>query len=168
MDEIVSQLLGSSIPTYYNYKKQNRLIIKLLERLGKDNLIEFLENGKIEKLDEIDLYFENLNSKCKNVYRKIELIDVKRWEIRCIDESIFDSNYYFLFIKPFVNKFKEEFTSDYKNYKYSFFELAMQNHFELRNNGVKEPYTTFKILSILDELNNYEFYYFFTKFDVLE
>lgn len=47
-DELMSKIFGFSIPTYYNWKKENRLIISLIDKyFSKDELIEFLYKKEI-------------------------------------------------------------------------------------------------------------------------
>jgi len=51
-DELMSKLFGFSIPTYYNWKKENRPIIKLINKyLSNEEIIEFLEKDKTFNLD---------------------------------------------------------------------------------------------------------------------
>lgn len=55
---LMSQLFGYSAQTYFNWKKEEakRPIISFLSRyFAKEDLIEFLETGKIQKLDNIKL-----------------------------------------------------------------------------------------------------------------
>lgn len=177
LKNIIENFFGFAFPTYYRWKKEQRPVITFLEKyLSNQEIEEFLETGKIEKLDHVNLYLLNLNSKCVYIHSKIEHLDIRYKNLAYISHTANSSwlsskNCYFLYLKPFVEKFKNELekvANDYTKYKYNFFELAMQNHFQIKNNEIKEPYTTFQILSILDELNEYEFYYFFTKFDIME
>lgn len=63
-DELYSKLFNFSIPTYYNWKKESRPIIKLLEKyLTTSDLEEFLEKEKILKLDMLDKFIEEKNKK---------------------------------------------------------------------------------------------------------
>ena len=49
-DELYSTILGCSVSGFYKWKKQNRLIISLLEKyFTKEDLEEFLERGEIVK-----------------------------------------------------------------------------------------------------------------------
>jgi len=76
------------------------------------------------------------------------------------------NNAYMNYLKPFLIKYSEEIQSfqDHENFKRNFFDLAISKHFEYRNNGIKEPFTTFQILAILNELTNYELHYFLNEF----
>ncbi|WP_323585420.1 hypothetical protein [Aliarcobacter butzleri] len=80
MNSILSQLLGNSLKTISNWKREKRLIITLLEKYHtKDELQEFLETGKIQKQELVkDLSVKDLNSLSK---LKKQLIDeIKRTE----------------------------------------------------------------------------------------
>ena len=55
LDEATSAVLGCSISGYYKWKKEGRLIIKLLEKyMTKGDLLEFIEHERIKKLEVID------------------------------------------------------------------------------------------------------------------
>ena len=48
---VASKILGCTLASYYNWDKQNRPIISLLEKFfSKDDLEEFLETGDIKRL----------------------------------------------------------------------------------------------------------------------
>lgn len=56
---LMSTLFGFSAPTFYSWKKEQRPIINLLDKyFTKEDLVEFLETGKIEKLENI-YFIEN-------------------------------------------------------------------------------------------------------------
>lgn len=56
-DEVISNVLSCSVSGFYKWKKQNRPIIKLLEKyFSKEELEEFLNTGKINKLDNLNSY----------------------------------------------------------------------------------------------------------------
>ncbi len=53
MRKVIPQLLGNTEKSYYRWKEEGRPIIKLLEKyFSKEDLQEFLDNGKIELLEE--------------------------------------------------------------------------------------------------------------------
>ena len=63
--DLIEKLFGYTEATYYNWKREDRPIIKLVQYLGQEALEEFLETGKIKKyetsednkkLDEFVLY----------------------------------------------------------------------------------------------------------------
>lgn len=75
--DIFMQLFNISVNTYYLWKKQERPIVKLLEKYFlKEELSEFIETGKIIK-------FENLNSytvsSCISFLIKLEQLDIKEF-----------------------------------------------------------------------------------------
>lgn len=50
----LTQLFRCSRPTWNNWKKENRPIVTLLEKyFSNEELVEFLETGKIKKLERI-------------------------------------------------------------------------------------------------------------------
>ncbi len=54
-DELYSTILGCSVSGFYKWKKQNRLIISLLEKyFTKEDLEEFLERGEINRFESIE------------------------------------------------------------------------------------------------------------------
>ena len=44
-DELMSKLFGFSVPTYYNWKKENRPIINFINSFSNVQIEEFLESG---------------------------------------------------------------------------------------------------------------------------
>ncbi|MFA6740389.1 MAG: hypothetical protein WCR78_02755 [Arcobacteraceae bacterium] len=67
--KIVCNLLGITVRSYSNWAKELRPIITFLEKgyLNKNELKEFLDTGKIKKLDLIKNYtFEELQEKLNN------------------------------------------------------------------------------------------------------
>lgn len=63
--DLIEKLFGYTEATYYNWKREDRPIIKLVQYLGHEAMEEFLETGKIKKyetfeenkkLDEFVLY----------------------------------------------------------------------------------------------------------------
>lgn len=54
--DLIAKVLGVTVKSVYNYEKENRPIISLLEKYYTDDDIqEFLETGKISKLESIEL-----------------------------------------------------------------------------------------------------------------
>lgn len=67
-DEAVSTILGCSISGYYKWKKQNRLIINLLEKyFTKEDLKEFIKIGKIMRIEN-NKDQELLNNEASKIY----------------------------------------------------------------------------------------------------
>lgn len=86
-DELFSKLFEFSIPSYYNWKKENRPIIKLLEKyFSNEDLEEFLEKDKIHKFDLFDKYMEEKKKKI-NLY--IEFISTINYD--SIDQDEIES-----------------------------------------------------------------------------
>ncbi len=167
----IAELIGNNDKTIYRWKKEGRPIINLLEKyFTKENLEEFLSTGKIDKFEYTDSYLQNLEMKCFNIHGRFEEIRIKTRYPSHGDYNVISisstPNAYMLYVVPFLKKYEEEiklFNSN--NFKDNFFDLALTHHFE-RDNGVKEPYVTFQMLEILDELSNTELYYFFNEFNI--
>ncbi|WP_353662625.1 hypothetical protein [Hydrogenimonas sp. SS33] len=74
--EVASKILGCTLASYYNWDKQNRPIIALLEKyFSKEDLEEFLLYGKVRKLEDstidptiIDHAYYSLKPKLKEVF----------------------------------------------------------------------------------------------------
>ena len=67
---LMSTLFGFSAPTFYSWKKEGRPIIKLLEKyFTREELEEFLENGKIKKFEQVNR-FNNFLFIYRNLYFK--------------------------------------------------------------------------------------------------
>lgn len=67
--DIYMELFNISINTYYLWKKQGRPIIFLLEKyFTKEDLEEFLETGKVEKLENADKYSSVIQSLSNIIY----------------------------------------------------------------------------------------------------
>ncbi|MCG3699927.1 hypothetical protein L5F42_08780 [Aliarcobacter butzleri] len=68
-DELMSKLFGFSIPTYYNWKKENRPIIKLINKyFQNEELIEFLETSYVSKYDVSNKIMENFVLELNSFY----------------------------------------------------------------------------------------------------
>ncbi|MDD5406978.1 MAG: hypothetical protein PHE73_08590 [Sulfurovaceae bacterium] len=54
-EDIFSKILDCSVSGFYKWKKQNRLIIKLLEKyFTQKDLEEFIDTGSITKLEALE------------------------------------------------------------------------------------------------------------------
>lgn len=151
------------------WKKEKRPIISFLEKYcTKNDLEEFLQAGKIQKFEKMDYFLNGLYKKCEKIYFTLErfVAEYKYPDVDYSDGSLMSNNAYMNYLKPFLIKYSEEIQSfqDLENFKRNFFDLAIAKHFEYRNNGIKEPFTTFQILAIINELTNYELHYFLNEF----
>ncbi|MCK9477734.1 MAG: hypothetical protein M0R46_17615 [Candidatus Muirbacterium halophilum] len=76
---LMTELFGFSAPTFYNWKKENRPIISLVNKyFNEENIEEFLETGKIAKYENMDMlnrlfssyrdsYFQFINNYFTNI-----------------------------------------------------------------------------------------------------
>lgn len=58
MRKLISTILGNTEKSYYRWKEEGRLIIKLLENFEKEELQEFIDTGKINMLEEFKQFKE--------------------------------------------------------------------------------------------------------------
>lgn len=75
--EIIEKLFGFSAPTWYRWKKEQRLIVDLMDKYFEEkNLEEFINTGKINKferlqeLEEIEKKYNKLVSAYKNIEKE--------------------------------------------------------------------------------------------------
>lgn len=78
-DELYSLLFGFSIPTYYNWKREKRPIINLLNRYFADkDLHDFLENDCVDNLKLFNKSNDNSDSKEFELFKQfLEFQDYK-------------------------------------------------------------------------------------------
>ena len=82
-DEAISELLGSSIPTYYNWKREKRPIIELLKYFTKEELEEYLETDKIEKFEILkDKTTEEIKSTFVKEHNEIILAQIEELKLQ--------------------------------------------------------------------------------------
>ena len=103
MNSTLSKLLGNSLKTISNWKKEKRPIINLLLKyFSKEDLQEFIEFGKINKFENnnsIQEYFIETN---KNKYiQSFNFSYLKSIDIR---ERYFILDFYFYFLSNFFNE----------------------------------------------------------------
>ena len=105
-DEIMSKLFGFSVPTYYNWKRENRPIINLINKYFTSNdLLEFIDSGKISKYE----FFSDV-------------------EVELIHEY---TDLYFNFVEqPYYEKFYKDFLYRFKNDIIQLERLDIQNTFQ--------------------------------------
>ena len=95
-DELMSKLFGFSIPTYYNWKKENRPIIRLINKYFKnEELIEFLESDEIFNQDFL-LSIENLFKK-----------DYEKFTLNYPSHYTFPTKFYYDFLQRFKKDISE-------------------------------------------------------------
>lgn len=76
-EEIMCKFFNFSAPTYYKRKKEGNLAIKFIEKYFSDeNILEFLNSSKINKLENLNSY--SLSSWI-SFLKKLELLDVKEF-----------------------------------------------------------------------------------------
>lgn len=89
-DELYSRLFGFSIPTYYNWSREKRPIIKLINNYFKEEeLIEFLENQNIEKIEN-QKKIENLNKMVDDLLILMTQEEIKNEIQKIMQKKIID------------------------------------------------------------------------------
>ncbi len=79
--EVASRILGCTLASYYNWDKQDRPIISLLEKyFSKENLQEFLDTGKISKFDNAERLLEILKFLSKYTTKELRVSLAKSFE----------------------------------------------------------------------------------------
>ncbi|RXJ98943.1 hypothetical protein CRV02_12900 [Arcobacter sp. CECT 8989] len=107
--KLISNLLGISEKSYYRWK-ETRVIFKLLEKYFSENEIkEFLETGKIRKLEVIKGFnVDELESLLfKNNNQEEQLIDFVTHNIDLSKITTFLENFYRVEIKDFLYFFQK-------------------------------------------------------------
>ncbi|MDX3960222.1 hypothetical protein Q6A78_07360 [Aliarcobacter skirrowii] len=93
---IMTKLFQFSAPTYYKWKKHDkRKIISLLEyAFSDDDLIEYLEHGKISKIEDIGNldYLLDLSMKFYKFLRHITNYKVAKRVLELLESSFLESN----------------------------------------------------------------------------
>ncbi|MDX4063210.1 hypothetical protein Q6A84_03285 [Aliarcobacter skirrowii] len=93
---IMTELFKFSAPTYYKWKKHDkRKIISLLEyAFSDDDLIEYLEHGKISKIEDIGNldYLLDLSMKFYKFLRHITNYKVAKRVLELLESSFLESN----------------------------------------------------------------------------
>ena len=151
MKEAIKKVLSISDKSYYNYKEQRRPVILLLEKyFTKEDLNEFLETGKITKLENLP----NFNKEVNRIVNKIEkrlIPNINVDDIMFIaKEFTFDLNRNIGYIADF-----RSFTNWLR---------VHENLHRMRKKNI-EP---FDLLFILSVLNDNEFEFFIINFSLFE
>lgn len=118
-DELMSKLFGFSIPTYYNWKKENRPIIKLINKyLSNEEVIEFIETDSISNQD----FFLSI----KNLFHK----DYENFASNSSSHFTFPTKFYY----DFLQRFKKDISKiDISNAKSDFISLLLEYQLILIN-----------------------------------
>lgn len=107
----MSKLFDFNSSTYYRWKKEHRPIITLLEKyFTKEDLEEFLESGKIKKLEKTDFLKQHVIEKNRIKY----LSSFMRGRHRFIDnKNVLFELFYFSFLL-FLKQTKSFYSYDFK------------------------------------------------------
>ncbi|AXH12005.1 hypothetical protein [Halarcobacter bivalviorum] len=110
-DELMSKLFGFSIPTYYNWKKENRPIIKLINKyLENEELIEFLEKDSI--------FSQELLLSIKEQFKE----DYEKFTSNSPSHFTFPTKFYY----DFLQRFKKDICNISNDVKNNFISLLLE------------------------------------------
>ncbi|MDN5125548.1 hypothetical protein PJV95_04725 [Aliarcobacter butzleri] len=154
--EIYMNLFDVSINTYYNWKKENRPIINLLDKyFSKEDLEEFLKTGEISKLEKV----KNTNNQIDNINDL--LIDNAKYTVKeklykVFESSMLEKIYTYLSKKILIR------VLDKLSIKNNEYPINLSKEYllsEIRNSDIK-VYETYKLpvlVKIIEEnLSNIE------------
>lgn len=113
-NELMSKLFGFSAPTYFRWKKQNRPIIKLIEKFSEEELIEYLNTGNIERLDNIKNRHNSTSDK-NDIF-----IDYARIQLREKMQSYTDGSFFDWANKMIPKKYLHKILRDLSQDKVKF------------------------------------------------
>lgn len=169
-EDIFTKLFQFSIPTFYNWQREKRPIIKLLEKyFTKDDLEEFLQTGKIQKFEE-NIFCETIEkeviNKCTGVLLRLFAPNVNI----SIDFEMFEdpANSLLAFLEKHENKIKSMLNEeiDFKENFLAFVFDQMIYSGDYDNNDrseeqkSKDRQVTFFIIRTIEKLTPIEFRYF--------
>jgi hypothetical protein len=179
LDEVMSKLLGSSIPTYYNWKRENRKIIKLLEKyFSKEDLEEFLETDKISELDNLKNLDNMLITEYTNfinpiVYKSKHIILTVDKDYRAI-YSYFPIFIFFEYIENNAHNISCNDYYSYDNYATNINDIIRSNEYD-NLKILTMPTDMFKVNEVLmfifykfNTLNGFNYFYKNWNYDNLE
>ncbi len=179
MREVVTKLFNfGSQNTYYQWKKQNRPIMRLIEKyFRKEDLLEFLESEKIRKIDEIDnneiLYSIALKKYDDYAYKLIETSiqeydDLLRYEdnVRNLEQSLFTK-------VPILSFFEYLFYAKDSDYNYHTFgsdmlSILMEYNIDSKcyisiQELFKVDEELIQIFNLFTEQNSFDLYYKYSR-----
>lgn len=126
MPELICKILKIGKTTYYKYLKENVPIVLFLLSFSKEELNEFLETGKMKKLEQ-----------CKH------LINIEETLNKSLNSKMFKTDYQSLYIFiRFLKSIDEKLDLDYishgtihETFKYKNFQKIHEHVFEFLNNN---------------------------------
>lgn len=144
MINTIATILGIHRNSYFNYKKQGRPIIKLLEKyFNKEDLLEFLNTNKIQKLEKTDFLKKQVIEKNRIKYLSSFMRSEHRFMYRKDDLFVL---FYFSFL-IFLKQTKSFYAHDFQY-------LLQQHIFNLAIVGNKIKFEP-DCANLIHENNNY-------------
>lgn len=101
--EIIEKLFGFSAPTWYRWKKEQRLIVDLMDKYFEEkNLEEFINTGKINKFEQQEAFLSFLNNLKKQYF---DFIRIKFVKLHFMHEL--QAEFYFQYLYYLKDKFEQ-------------------------------------------------------------
>lgn len=136
--KLASEILGCTLASYYNWDKQNRPIIRLLEKyFSIEDLNEFLEKEKITKLELIDDFQRTLS------FEYFEFYSPENYS----NKHSFPKKFYWDFIFRFKN---EILMIDDKDAKEKFLSLIYEYQLIILKISSKINFSKIKVIKALN------------------
>ena len=147
-EDMMCQLFNFSAPTYYKRKREGNLAIKFIEKyFNKEDIIEFIDTGKVSKLENLPNLEKEVNRIIRKLNLRLKISDIELDSIivclKAFKERVDEKVGYLLDIRSFINWLKSN---------------ELNNTFNYDNNliEIKEPLLILYILSDLDD-NEFDF-----------
>ncbi|WP_418186109.1 hypothetical protein ACNSOS_04540 [Aliarcobacter vitoriensis] len=123
MNSTLSKILGNSLKTVSNWKKEKRLIINLLEKyFSKEDLEEFIEKNKVSKYDFVNEYSF---LSCINFLEKLKLLTTEYKS----NPSAYQYDYFFYFTNFILDYIKNGYQNNKNTWKGTNELRFFQNYF---------------------------------------
>lgn len=160
MYKTMSKMFKNTERTIYAWKKENRPIINFLEKyFNKEDLIEFLNNGKCSKLESLDSYNpNNLTNKNINDMLVGMIIKKKKTEINHFEKEIMMM---FRAFEPYEYQINKETT------KNELIEIVKEYKFKIIRDKIvitMNENTRTNSINFLEELSNFQVEYIVNNF----
>lgn len=160
MIDLISKILDVHRNSYFNYKKQGRPIINLLEKyFSKAELEEFLSTGKINKFESIKTTNEFLNS-YKNRY--FNFLHVKMRSINSLSE--YQLQFYFSYLF-FIRVHYAQFEIHDHPFYASLARFGLDRKEEVGVNEKDSLHVIYEIVDFLENEKMWDYFVFLLKND---
>lgn len=147
-EEVMCSFFNFSAPTYYKRKREGTLAIKMIEKyFSKEELEEFIETGKIMKMEGLNTLYQH-NNNLRNTYINIMSVNCSAYNMDEQSTIPFIFGLY-VFLKKFANKFNN-FHEAAISFSLSKYNILQKDDYEAIEAVQKR---TIPILSKLDNID---------------